>query len=147
MPDNNLTIKEGWDIISVSPDREHVAVLRYSGEIPFGPRYFSLEIDDRRFRRTVFGRDHLWSTDSRFLALQEWLSTRKRGGPKTRLMLIDVSTMRKHVLGALFKGFVVPKSFEENKLVFEEVKHFDKDNVLRREAEVGLPKLGRYLDL
>nr|WP_240349019.1 hypothetical protein [Pectobacterium versatile] len=64
-------------------DRQHTAMLICIGEIRFGPPYFSLSIDGKELEGRVFGKDMLWSPDSRYLAVQEWLSTAERDGPQT----------------------------------------------------------------
>ncbi|MEQ9891907.1 hypothetical protein [Pectobacterium aroidearum] len=71
-------------------DRQHTAMLIYAGEIRFGPPYFSLSIDGNALEGRVFGKELLWSPDSRYLAVQEWLSTAERDGPQTALLCIDM---------------------------------------------------------
>nr|WED68851.1 hypothetical protein PJ912_00385 [Pectobacterium colocasium] len=65
-------------------------MLICAGEIRFGPPYFSLSIDGKTLDDRVFGKDMLWSPDSRYLAVQEWLSTAERDGPQTALLCIDM---------------------------------------------------------
>jgi hypothetical protein len=55
-----------------SPDGRHEAELIYAGEIPFGPQYFNLRIDERSFGSRLFGYGFLWSPDSSMVVLTEW---------------------------------------------------------------------------
>ncbi|WP_240355714.1 hypothetical protein [Pectobacterium polaris] len=86
-------------------DRQHTAMLIYAGEIRFGPPYFSLSIDGKALDDRVFGKDMLWSPDSRYLAVQEWLSTAERDGPQTALLCIDVLEERQCQLSQIARDF------------------------------------------
>lgn len=105
-------------IISTSPDNSHTAILDYANEIRFGPAYYHLKMDDTSFGERVFGNSYLWSPDSRFFAVQEWESTSETQGPKTRLLLIDFETRRECVLSRADGGFIVPKQFDHDKLIY-----------------------------
>jgi hypothetical protein len=73
-----------------SPDGSHAVHIEFEGEIRFGPTYFSISVDGRSLRPRIFGNAILWSPDSRFVALQEWMTTDYNLGPKTKLVVIDV---------------------------------------------------------
>ena len=93
-------------------------ILKYMGEIRFGPAYYSLTIDKIALRERVFGSSYLWSPDSRYFAVQEWQTTFESRGPQTRLLLIDLDLKQACVLSRAERGFVVPRKFEENKLIY-----------------------------
>jgi len=105
-------------IVSTAPDNSRKAVLDYANEIRFGPGYYFLKAGDISFDGRVFGNAFLWSPDSRFFAVQEWESTNEPQGPKTRLLLIDVDTRRECALSRADGGFIVPKRFEADKLIY-----------------------------
>jgi hypothetical protein len=105
-------------IVSVSPDNLRTAILEYANEIRFGPAYYTLKVDDISFGGRVFGNSCLWSPDSRFFAVQEWESTSETPGPKTHLLLLDFETRRACVLSRADGGFIVPKQFDRDKLIY-----------------------------
>jgi hypothetical protein len=111
------------DIIVASPDLLHQAVLKYVGEIRFGPAYYSLTIDKISFGERVFGNSYLWSPDSRYFAVQEWETTRESYGPQTRLLLIDLDLKQECVLARAERSFIVPQKFEKNKLIYTKEYH------------------------
>ncbi|MEQ9842863.1 hypothetical protein [Pectobacterium brasiliense] len=102
-------------------DRQHTAMLIYAGEIRFGPPYFSLSIDGKALDDRVFGKDMLWSPDSRYLAVQEWLSTAERDGPQTALLCIDVLEERQCQVSQAAGGFIVPARVEDDKFFYEKI--------------------------
>ena len=106
------------DIIAPSPNMLYEAVLKCLDEMRFGPPYYALMIDNLSFGGRGFGNSFLWSPDSRFFAVQEWESTSEGQGPKTRLLLIDFETQRECVLSGADGGFIVPKQFEDDKLIY-----------------------------
>jgi hypothetical protein len=111
------------DIIVLSPDLLHKAVLKYVGEIRFGPAYYSLTIDKISYTERVFGNSYLWSPDSRFFAVQEWETTSENGGPQTRLLLIDLDRKQECVLSRAERGFIIPQKFEKDKLIYTKEYH------------------------
>jgi hypothetical protein len=108
-----------FDIPFESPNRLIAGRLKYENEIRFGPRYYSLYIQNHGLlRNRIFGGILLWSDDSKYLALQEWMTTNESDGPWTRLLLFDFQTkLGSHVTGAK-GGFVKPIKFEGEKIVY-----------------------------
>jgi hypothetical protein len=106
------------DIIVPSPDLLHKAVLKYVGEIRFGPAYYLLTLDKISFEERVFDNSYLWSPDSRYLTVQEWETTSASRGPQTRLLLIDLDLKQECVLSRAERGFIVLQKFEKDKLVY-----------------------------
>ncbi|GKS94747.1 hypothetical protein [Acidovorax sp. SUPP2825] len=104
-----------------SPDGTHRAVLRFEGEIRFGPEYFRLSIDGRGIPHRIFGQPLLWSPDSRFLATQEWLTTDYAAGPITCAALIDVDRWKIARLEVLAKGFAQDFRWEGATLHYQQV--------------------------
>jgi len=105
-------------IISTSPDSQYHAFLEYSGEIRFGPAFYTLTVDRISFGKRVFGNRFLWSPDSRYFTIQEWETVSEALGPQTQLLLIDVENKRECVLSKVEQGFIVPKKFENGKLIY-----------------------------
>jgi hypothetical protein len=110
-------------ITSTSPDHQHSAILEYSGEIRFGPAFYTLTIDTISYGKRVFGNKLLWSPDSRYFAIQEWETVSEALGPQTQLLLIDLEIKRECVLSKAEQGFIVPKKFENGKLIYTKEYH------------------------
>lgn len=102
-----------------SPDGQHIAELSFAGEVRFGPLYYHLGIDEHNFADRVFGDAHLWSSDSRFFAVQEWLTTNYIKGPITQLLIVDVVKGCECAIAQTDKGFVSPTAFKSGKIVYE----------------------------
>jgi len=131
-------------IISTSPDGKHNAALEYSGEVRFGPVFYTLAVDRISFESRAFGNKFLWSPDSRFFAIQEWETTSEGHGPQTHLLLIDVETKRECILSRAEKGFIIPKNFENDKLIYTKEYH---EPGLVREYEIEFLSLDRWENL
>lgn len=109
-----------FDISSQSPDGRHTAYFALGGEVRFGPLYFVLSVGGHSFGERIFGDAHLWSADSRMLAVQEWLTLDYSAGPITALVLIDLRLGRAATLARATKAFVVPLAFEGGRLAYRE---------------------------
>jgi hypothetical protein len=131
-------------IISTSPDNEHNVILEYLNEIRFGPPYYSLRIDEIFLGKRIFGDSYLWSPDSRFFAIQEWETISEGCGPKTHLLLIDVEAERECVISRAEKGFIVPRKFEYDKLIY--IKEYFAPRTTA-EFEIGFLSLARWENL
>ena len=107
-----------FDTTSPSPDTKHTAQFFFSGEIRFGPLYYSLSVDGYSFDPRIFGSAHVWSRSSNMLAVQEWLTLDYSEGPITALVLIDLSLGRAAPVTRVTKGFVVPEAFEGPTIVY-----------------------------
>ncbi|MBA5203624.1 MULTISPECIES: hypothetical protein [Pectobacterium] len=124
-------------------DQQHTAMLIYVGEIRFGPPYFSLSIDGNALEGRVFGKELLWSPDSRYLAVQEWLSTAERDGPQTALLCIDVIEERQCQISQAVGGFIVPIRFEDDTLIYEK-QYFGAERNGTTEYEIPFTALSRW---
>lgn len=124
---------ESFNIASPSPDNQHTAQLAFSGEIRFGPPYYSLSVDDYSFGQRIFGSAHLWSLSSNLLAVQEWLTLDYSEGPITALVLIDIHLRREVSVAQVTKAFLVPEAFDGSIMVYHKeeagqvVQHFKLD--------------------
>jgi hypothetical protein len=125
---------DAFNIASPSPNTQHTAHFVFSGEIRFGPPYYSLSVDDYSFGQRIFGDAHLWSPSSNLLAAQEWLTLDYSEGPITALVLIDLHLGREASVSRATKGFIVPESFEDSIIVYRKeyagrgvVEHFNLD--------------------
>lgn len=110
-------------IVIPSPDKKRKAVLGYLGEIQAGNSYYSLSIDGfpLTFENRVFGSVCLWSLESRFLSIQEWIETDKTSGPKSYLLLVlDLLTRRECVIASVdgTKGNIIPEGFIGESLLY-----------------------------
>ena len=132
------------DIIIQSPDFLHKAVMKYDGEIRFGPAYYSLVIDTISFGARVFGVSYLWSPNSRYFAVQEWETTSEGHGPQTRLLLIDLETKQECVLSRAQQGFIVPRKFENDRLIY--TKEYRGQDITK-EFEIEFLKINRWENL
>jgi hypothetical protein len=128
------------DILLQSPNKTIAGWLRYESEIRFGPSYYSLHVRNLgALRNRLFGIPFLWSEDSRYLALQEWISTKESEGPWTRLLLIDFETQLGSQVSGAKSGFIVPARFESQKIVY--VKTIDETST---EYEVEIPSVHNW---
>jgi hypothetical protein len=107
-----------FDITSSSPDAQHTAHFAYSGEVRFGPPYFSLSVDSYSFGQRIFGDAHLWSPSSDLLAVQEWLTLDYSEGPITALVILDLQLGREVSVARAVKAFIVPTAFEGSSIVY-----------------------------
>ena len=107
-----------FDTSSPSPDSLHMAHFAYSGEIRFGPPYFSLSVDDYIFPERIFSDVHRWSPSSTLLAVQEWLTLDYSEGPITALVLLDLSRKCEASVARVRKAFIVPVAFEGSLVVY-----------------------------
>ena len=123
-------------IMNSSPDGRHKVRLFYKGEIRFGPSFFRLELDGKTLFGRVFGETFCWSDDSKYLAIQEWLTTDYQDGPITRVMLVDVETNRFSEFTAVEKGFVQSFRFVGNIFVYRK-QHYVSGQVTEAEVEIS----------
>lgn len=104
---------DSFNLSSPSPNTQHTAQFLFSGEVRFGPAYYSLSVDAYSFGERIFGSAHLWSSSSNLLAVQEWLTLDYSEGPITALVLIDLKLGREASVAQAKKAFIVPETFEE----------------------------------
>lgn len=127
----------GYEMMQ-SPNGKHVAELTYLGEIPFGPEYFTLEIDSRVLANRVFGRGILWSPDSSILVATEWHTTDRELGPITSLLLIRPADWTYSRFPILKKGFASPSYFVGNSLALRHTDWIHEGGSYRVERETNL---------
>ena len=113
-------------IVFLSPDKKYKAVLTYNGEIQADQACYSMSIDGLHasFAERVFGDVCLWSPDSRFLAVQEWIETYEDKAPKACLLsIIDVVARRECVIAnvEVSKGNILPEDFIGESLMYKVV--------------------------
>jgi len=132
-----------FDIPFESPNRLIAGRLRYENEIRFGPRYYSLYIQNHGvLRNKIFGGILLWSDHSKYLALQEWLTTNESDGPWTRLLLIDFQENLSCFVAGVKGGFIKPIKYENKKIVY--IKEFQNTN---SEFEVEISSINNWEQL
>jgi hypothetical protein len=102
-----------------SPDKPRQVRFCFEGEIKFGPAYYRVQITERVPDDRIYGDAFQWSPNSRFLALQEWLTTDYQKGPKTALRVFDFLAHREAQVSWADGGFITPLRFEDATLVYE----------------------------
>ncbi|QNR25143.1 hypothetical protein [Croceimicrobium hydrocarbonivorans] len=102
-----------------SPGKVHSFDFVFEGEIRFGPNYYKLILDGDLINNRIFGFEFKWHPESRYLALQEWLTTDYQKGPITALTLIDLKTRKFAKISKADKGYIRPLKFEKELIVFE----------------------------
>jgi hypothetical protein len=110
-------------IVLPSPNKKYKAVLTDIGEVQAGQPGYSLSIDGfpYSFGERVFGKVCLWSPESRFLAVQEWIETDEDNAPKACLLsIIDVLARRECIIANVegTKGNILPESFIGESLMY-----------------------------
>ena len=106
------------DLFYKSGNGEHISHLIFVYEIRHGPPYFRLKIDDLEFGSRIFGVNCLWSSDSRYCAFQQWLTTEYSEGPRTRLFVVDIIDKVEYSGEIAEKGFVEPVQFKDGILKY-----------------------------
>ncbi|HNP20276.1 MAG TPA: hypothetical protein PKL31_17680 [Fulvivirga sp.] len=102
-----------------SPDKKHGFNFIFEGEIRFGPTYYKIQLDGQIISNRIFGFEFKWHPDSKYLALQEWLTTDYQKGPITTLTIIDLENGKFARVSKADKGFIKPLKFEGNLILFE----------------------------
>ena len=110
-------------IVLPSPNKKYKAVLTYVGEIQADQACYSLSIDGfpYSFAERVFGQVCLWSPESRFLTVQEWIEIDEDSAPRYCLLLvIDMLARRECIIANVegTKGNIFPESFIGESLMY-----------------------------
>jgi hypothetical protein len=126
-----------------SPDGSGLVALVYAGEIRFGPRYYFLRVNGTQIADRVFGGLALWSPDSEYVAVQEWLSTSEADGPQTSLVCIQPKAGRRCEIARTLLGYIEPKEFSRGKL-FYTIEEFPQDSSQMTDHEIDMESLSRW---
>ncbi|MCR9264128.1 MAG: hypothetical protein NXH86_08205 [Flavobacteriaceae bacterium] len=102
-----------------SPGKIHGFDFIFEGEIRFGPTYYKLKLDGELIKDRVFGFEFKWHPESKYLALQEWLTTDYQKGPITALTIVDLKTRKFAKISKAEKGFIKPLKFQNELIIFE----------------------------
>jgi len=102
-----------------SSNKKHGFNFIFEGEIRFGPTYYKLELDGQLVKKRIFGYQFKWHPDSKYLALQEWLTTSYQKGPITSLTIVDLNNRRFAKISKADKGFIRPLRFEGELIIYE----------------------------
>lgn len=110
-------------ILLPSPNNKYNAILTYLGEVQADQAGYSLVIDGLHysFGDRVYGKVYLWSPDSRFLAVQEWIEPDEENAPNACLLLIiDMLARRECVIANVegTKGNILPERFIGDSLMY-----------------------------
>ncbi len=106
-----------------SPNKKRKAILTNLGTIQSGREYFSLAVDGipLSLQNRVFGHFCLWSSDSRFLSVQEWKENDPVAGPKSYfLVVLDLYTRRECLVAEVEgnKSEIIPQGFIGDSLLY-----------------------------
>jgi len=102
-----------------SPGKIHGFDFIFEGEIRFGPTYYKVKLDGEMIKNRIFGFEFKWHPESKYLALQEWLTTDYQKGPITALTIIDLKTRKFAKISKAEKGFIKSLKFENELIIFE----------------------------
>lgn len=110
--------------IILSPGKKRRAALTFLGKTQSGHEYFTLAIEgiSISLEKRIFGKDCVWSHDSRFVSIQEWKELDPLTGPKSYLLLIfDLLTKRECVVAEVegAKSQITPESFMGESLMYK----------------------------
>ena len=102
-----------------SPGKIHGFDFIFEGEIRFGPTYYKLKLDGKLIKNRIFGFEFKWHPESKYLALQEWLTTDYEKGPITALTIVDLKSRMFAKISKAEKGFINPLKFQNKLIIFE----------------------------
>lgn len=129
----------------LSPDNKHTVEFLSAGEIPFGPQYFNIKVDNQLVADRNFGLGLIWHPDSTTVALQEWLTKDKILGPKTALTLIHLKNGQHAKISIADKGFIKPILFDKGKIIFQKDYSVDQAKII--EFEILLDNIKNWEDI
>lgn len=124
-----------------SPNKLHSLKFIYENEIRFGPMYFRVVINNYPLKDRVFGDEFKWHVSSEYLALQEWLSTSEKEGPRTVLVIVNLDNELIARVSEAKGGFIKPIKFEGSKIIFEK-KYYGKG--VTKEYEVNIDNIENW---
>lgn len=110
-------------VIFPSPNKKYRVVLTKIGNFQDDQTYYSLSIDGlpHSFADRIFGKDCVWSPESRFLVVQEWKGIDDDSVPISRLLLIiDLVARRECNIANVEgnKGNILPEGFIGESLLY-----------------------------
>ncbi|MBL7997083.1 MAG: hypothetical protein JNL32_00455 [Candidatus Kapabacteria bacterium] len=129
----------------LSPDNKHTVEFVSAGEIPFGPQYFKIKIDNQLVANRNFGISLVWHPDSTTVALQEWLTTDKILGPNTALTIVHLENKQCAKISVADRGFIRPILFENGKIIFHKDYSVFKARII--EYEILLDSIKNWEDI
>ena len=127
-----------------SPNNKHGFDFLFKGEIRFGPEYYRVKLNEEVVQHRIFGFHFKWSTDSKYLALQEWLYANERKGPYTFLSIIDVESCLIARISQAKGGFTKPMKFNDDKIIYQK-EFLSKGKVV--EYEMKIDKINNWEEL
>ncbi len=103
---------------NTSPDGKYNLAFRYIGDIRFGPSFYRLRVNGQLIKDQYFSQCFLWSSDSRYLAVQKWLEINPHHGPHTAVMIIDLSRGVYAEIAKTYRGIASPIRFTKDGIVY-----------------------------
>lgn len=122
----------------LSPNGLYKVTLVETGEIRFGPPLYSLKINGFVFYDRIFSNNYIWSLNSRFFVIMEWIKIGKESG----LLVIDLQGRKECMLTTLKNGMIHIKQFENNKVIYVK-ERFGMSGFLK-EFELDLQNLDQW---
>lgn len=102
-----------------SPNGQHKLELKFKYEIPFGPVSYEITIDNVKIDGFNFDDSFCWSENSSFLALSNWIVLERDKKPTMQLMIIDLIKYKISAVSKISNGFIKPKYFDDQLIIFE----------------------------
>jgi hypothetical protein len=91
-----------------SPDKRYEVRLTPAAGLAWDQSHAVLALHDLAFHGRVFGWNGVWSSNSRYFAITEWLRIDTVHCPDMQLVIIDAQGGRECVVEQVLCGFVEP---------------------------------------
>jgi hypothetical protein len=130
------------DFLFSSPNNIHHLRLLYKSEIRFGPSCYSAHVDGKLIKDKLFGYDHLWTADSRYLIMQEWRSVHINGAD-TYLFVYDLESGLFNSNKYDCAGWIRPKEVNNTEISFE-CARFNRLFKLYKDYSVGIDEIENW---
>ena len=119
-----------------SPDNRLEARLAPTGGSVWDLSHASLALRDLSFEARIFGWNGVWSSCSRYFAINEWLRIDTAHCPDMQLVIIDVQDGRECVVEHVSCGFVEAMSFHDDAVKYNKIaKGMDERAVIQRRID------------
>jgi len=104
-----------------SPDKRLEARLAPTDGSVWDLSHASLALRDLSFDARIFGWNGVWSSCSRYFAINEWLGIDTTHSPDMQLVIIDVQDGRECVVEHVSSGFVEPMYFHDDTVKYNKI--------------------------
>jgi hypothetical protein len=104
-----------------SPDNRLEARLAPTNGSVWDLSHASLALRELSFEARIFGWNGVWSSCSRYFAINEWLRIDTAHCPDMQLVIIDVQDGRECVVERVSCGFVEPMYFKDDLVKYNKI--------------------------